>query len=67
LPSARRLLPERGPVYLKTDTANAKETLSQQAAGNYTLIEIKLTERSDIHKSSIFNSGCSGLGLIYNG
>jgi len=24
--------------------------LSQQAAGNYTLMEIKLTEQSDIHK-----------------
>ena len=34
---------------------NAKEILSQQAVGNYTLIDIKLTERSDIHKYSIVN------------
>jgi hypothetical protein len=33
----------------------AEEILSQQAAGDYTLIEIKLTERSDIHKYSIVN------------
>jgi hypothetical protein len=36
-------------------SSNAKEILSPQAEGNYTLIEIKLTERSDIHKYSIIN------------
>ena len=36
-------------------SSDAREILSPQAAGNYTLIEIKLTERSDIHNSSIVN------------
>jgi hypothetical protein len=35
--------------------SNVKEILSQQAARSYTLMVIKLTERSDIHKYSICN------------
>ena len=36
-------------------SSHAIETLSQPAVRNQTLIDIKLTERSDIHKYSIFN------------
>ena len=36
-------------------SSNAIEILPEQAARNWTLLEINLTERSDIHKSSIFN------------
>jgi hypothetical protein len=43
--------------------------LSRQAAGNYTLVQIKLAEQSDIHKfnlqSSIFIPGLSGSGLFH--
>jgi hypothetical protein len=48
---------------------NTKEILSQQTAGKCALRQIKLTEQSDIRKSSIFNfqssivnSGSPGLG-----